>query len=88
MRPNNVESDMYRTPVEFEQVPDGPHRDKGDASDRSAPSEQEETRRGTLYLVLDPDQDPSCSSEAILLVGTREELRGKTGGGDVFEKGF
>lgn len=56
--------------------------------DRNAKSEEEGDRRPTLYLVLDPDQDPSRSSGVWMLVGTREELCGKTGGGDVFEKGF
>ena len=55
-------------------------------ADRS--TEEEGARRPTLYLILDPDQDPSCSSEVIMLVGTKEELRSKTGGGDVFERGL
>ena len=57
--------------------------------DRNAESEQGGDRSPTLYLVLDPDQDPSSSSEVRMLVGTREELCGhKTGGGDVvLEKG-
>ena len=54
-------------------------------ADRS--TEEEGARRPTLYLILDPDQDPSCSSEAIMLVGTKEELRSKTGGDDVLGKG-
>jgi hypothetical protein len=63
--------------------------DKGGTCDRNANSEEEGDRRPTLYLVLDPDQDPSCSSEVRMLVGTSlEELCGKTGGGDVVEKGF
>jgi hypothetical protein len=57
--------------------------------DRNAQSEEEGDRRPTLYLVLDPDQDPSCPSEVRMLVGTREELCGKTGGDDVYlNRGF
>lgn len=81
---------VYRTPEESEQDkfhPDGPHQDVEEGSDRGAGSEGEGVRRPTLYLVLDPDQDLSCSTEAILLVGTKEELRGKTGGGDVLGQG-
>ena len=83
---------VYRTPSETEQknesFPEDTHRDTGDVSDRGAGSEEEGVRRPTtLYLVLDPDQDPSCSSEVTMLVGTKEELRGKTGGGDVLGKG-
>ena len=69
---------------------DGSHQwDKGGTCDRNAKSEEEGDRRPTLYLVLDPDQDPSTSpSEVWMLVGTREEIFGKTGGGDVLERGF
>lgn len=77
---------VCRTPSD---LPDGPpHRDKGEMSDRSTKPEEEGGRRPTLYLVLDPDQDPSCPSEVMMLVGTKEELLGKTGGGDVLEKGL
>jgi len=57
-------------------------------SERSTQSEEEGAGRPTLYLILAPDQDPSCSSEVTMLVGTKEELLGKTGGGDVLEKGL
>jgi len=84
-----------RTPADFEQnnefSPDHVHedRDKGDMTDRRVKSEEEGYRRPTtLYLILDPDQDPSNSSEVRMLVGTREELRSKTGGGDELEKGL
>lgn len=63
-------------------------RDKGGVCDRNAEEEEDGDRRPTLYLVLDPDQDPSSSSEVRLLVGTREELCGQTGGGDGLEKGL
>ncbi|KAF9648964.1 hypothetical protein BDM02DRAFT_2022110 [Thelephora ganbajun] len=79
------------TPSEFEQSnqfsSDSLHRDEGVTSNKSTESEDEGIRRPTLYLILDPDQDPSCSSEVIMLVGTKEEIGGKTGGGDVLEKG-
>jgi len=80
---------VYRTPGEQngQFFPDSPHRDMGDMSDRGLKPEEEGDRRPTLYLVLDPDQDPSSSSEAIMLVGTKEELRSKTGGDDVLGKG-
>ena len=55
---------------------------------RNAKSEEEGARRPTLYLIPDPDQDPSCSSQVTMLVGTKEGLRGKTGGGDESEKGL
>ena len=70
-----------------DRTPDSLHRDMGDMSDRGLRPEEEGDRRPTLYLVLDPDQDPSSSSEAIMLVGTKEELRSKTGGDDVVGKG-
>lgn len=83
---------VYRTPGEqdgrfFPGSSPDPHRDMGDMSDRGSKPEEEGDRRPTLYLVLDPDQDPSSSSEAIMLVGTKEELRSKTGGDDVLGKG-
>jgi hypothetical protein len=91
---NSVGSDLipvYRTPNGFEQnnqfFPDGPHREKEDMSGRGARSEEEGIRRPTLYLVPDPDQDLACPSEVMMLVGTKEELHGKTGGGDVLGKG-
>ena len=69
--------------------PDGPLQwDKGGMCDRNAGSGEGGDRRPTLYLVLDPDQDPSCPSEVWMLVGTREELGGQTGGCDVLGKGF
>lgn len=56
--------------------PEGPHQwDKGGMCDRNAKSEEEGDRRPILYLVLDPDQDPSSSSEVRMLVGTREEVQ-------------
>lgn len=65
-----------------------PDRGLRETGGRSTQPEEERARRPTLYLILAPDQDPSCSSEAIMLVGTREELRSKTGGGDVLERGL
>ncbi|KAF9790417.1 hypothetical protein BJ322DRAFT_387823 [Thelephora terrestris] len=47
--------------------------------DRDARPEEEGDRRPTLYLILDPDQDPSSSSEVRMLVGKKEEVCGKTG---------
>ena len=57
-------------------------------ADRNTKSEEEGSEGPTLYLILDPDQDPSNLSEVRMLVGTSEELRRETGGGDVFEKGL
>jgi len=92
IQPNNVESNLiysHRTPAGQNRqfFPGRTHRDMGDMSDRGLKPEEEGDRRPTLYLILDPDQDPSCSSEAIMLVGTKEELRSKTGGDDVLGKG-
>lgn len=67
--------------------PDRDDRDKGGTTDRSANSEEDGARRPTLYLVLDPDQDPSRPSEVTMLVGTKEELCSQTGGGDELEMG-
>jgi hypothetical protein len=83
---------VHRTPTEFEQnnepLPDGPHRERGDISDKCGKPEQGGVRRPTLYLILDPDQDLSRSTEVVMLVGTKEELRRrKTGGDDVLGKG-
>ena len=75
---------VYRTPGELEQNSQSFPDSYRDRSDGSANPEEEGVRRPTLYLILDPDQDPPSSSGAMMLVGTKEELRGKTGGGDVF----
>lgn len=56
--------------------------------ERKANSEEEGDRRPTLYLILDPDQDPSSSSEVRMLVGRKEQVCGKTGGGDSDERGW
>lgn len=67
--------------------PDRSDREAGDA--RTKTEEEVGRRPTTLYLILDPDQGPSlCASEVMLLVGTMEELRGQTGGGDVLERGL
>jgi hypothetical protein len=84
---------MSRAPVDVkhgdEIFPDRNHRDKGETTDRSMKPEEESGRRPTtLYLIQDPDQDPPSSSELVMLVGTMEDLLGRTGGGDVFERGF
>ena len=60
---------------------------KGEICDRNANSEEEGGRRPTLYLVLDPGRDPSCSSGVWVPVETKEGVYGKTGGGDMLEKG-
>jgi hypothetical protein len=60
----------YRTPNESHDREEG---------DRDARPEEEGDRRPTLYLILDPDQDPSSSSEVRMLVGKKEEVCGKTG---------
>ena len=82
---------MYncRTPADdIEFLPDRDHRDKGERTDRGTRPGGEGARRPTLYLVLDTDQDPSCPSEVNLLVGTIEEFRSQTGGGDELEWGL
>lgn len=76
-RTTSILTHYYRTPGRD-------NRDKGEGTERT---EEEEGRRPTLYLILDPDQDPSRPSEVLMLVGTKEELGGKTGGGDELGKG-
>lgn len=65
------------------QVEDG-RDDKGDKTE----PEEEGDRPPTLYLILDPGQVPSSASEVVMLVGTMEELRGRTGGSDEDGKGL
>ena len=75
---------MFRTPgSELEHDHDG-RDDKGGETE----AEEERDRPPTLYLILDPGQVPSNASEVVMLVGTLEELRTRTGGSDEDEKGL
>ena len=78
---SNLTIAVYRTPEP--QAED----DRDDKGDRTEPGEEAD-RPQTLYLILDPGQVPSSASEVVMLVGTMEELRGRTGGGDEDEKGL